>query len=151
MRSVTDSGAGPPLRVLYLMPKSSSMPPGLWLAESTSPPSALRRRMTAETAGVERMPPRPTSRRPKPLAVAADDERLCAEAVGRVRADGVEDRLDEVLKVAGLHEDAGLLPQARGARALPLEGLRRDGLRAPLTHRSQGFPSHGLFLNWLDR
>ena len=37
---VNFSGAGPPLLTLYFMPKSSSGPPGLWLAESISPPSA---------------------------------------------------------------------------------------------------------------
>jgi hypothetical protein len=34
-------GAGPPLAMLYLMPKSSSGPPGLWLAERIKPPLAL--------------------------------------------------------------------------------------------------------------
>ena len=56
--------------MLYLMPKSSVGPPGLWLAERMMPPKAWRLRMTFEAAGVERMPPRPTSTRPKPLAAA---------------------------------------------------------------------------------
>ena len=64
------SGAGPPLPMLYLMPKSSVGPPGLWLAERMMPPKARCLRMTLEAAGVERMPPRPTSTRPKPLAAA---------------------------------------------------------------------------------
>ena len=75
--------------------------------------------------------------------VATDDERLLAEAAARVGAHGVEDRLHEVLKVAGLHEDACLLAQPRSARALPLEGTRPDGLHA-LSHRSQGW--HPLFI-----
>jgi hypothetical protein len=70
MASVTFSGAGPPLPILYLMPKSSVGPPGLWLADSTMPPKALYLRMTLEAAGVDRMPPRPTRMRPKPLAAA---------------------------------------------------------------------------------
>jgi len=49
--SVTFSGAGPPLAMLYLMPKSPSGPPGLWLAESTRPPMALCLRITQEAAG----------------------------------------------------------------------------------------------------
>jgi hypothetical protein len=36
--SVTFSGAGPPLAVLYLMPKSSVGPAGLWLADKIMPP-----------------------------------------------------------------------------------------------------------------
>jgi hypothetical protein len=68
--SVTFSGAGPPFPVLYLMPKSSSGPPGLWLAERMMPPKARCLRMTHDIAGVDRMPPCPTSARPKPLAAA---------------------------------------------------------------------------------
>src|ERR671933_113238 len=94
------------------MPKSSTMPPGLWLAERTSPPEARGGRVTAQTAGGERGPPRP--------------------------ADGVEDRLHEVLEVAGLHEDARLLPQARSARSLPLERRRRNRPHVSLSHRSHG-------------
>jgi hypothetical protein len=67
---VKDSGAGPPLAMLNLTPKSPSGPPGLWLAESTSPPIALRWRMMLLAAGVERNPPRPTTMRPNPLAAA---------------------------------------------------------------------------------
>ena len=55
------SGAGPPLAALNLMPKSPSGPPGLWLADSTSPPMAPRLRMRLEAAGVDRMPPWPTT------------------------------------------------------------------------------------------
>jgi len=62
-RAHTDSGAGPPFSQLYLIPKSSSMPPGLWLAVRMKPPNALkppsRLRITAETAGVESNPPWP--------------------------------------------------------------------------------------------
>src|SRR3546814_7095329 len=50
------SGAGPPAGMLYLRPKSPSGPPGLWLAERMRPPSVLRARITAEAAGVDRMP-----------------------------------------------------------------------------------------------
>ena len=68
--SVTLSGAGPPLAVLNLIPKSPSGPPGLWLADRMMPPIAPCLRMTQEAAGVESSPPRPTSTRPKPLAAA---------------------------------------------------------------------------------
>ena len=64
------SGAGPPLPMLYLMPKSSVGPPGLWLADRMMPPNAPCLRMTWLAAGVESRPPRPTSTRPKPLAAA---------------------------------------------------------------------------------
>ena len=70
MASVTDSGAGPPAGMLYLMPKSPSAPAGLWLAERMRPPSVPRARITAEAAGVERSPFRPTSTRAAPLAAA---------------------------------------------------------------------------------
>jgi len=49
---VMRSGAGPPLPILYLMPKSSCGPPGLWLAESTRPPKAPYLRIRLEAAGV---------------------------------------------------------------------------------------------------
>ncbi len=68
--SVTGSGAGPPLRPLNLMPKSPSGPPGLWLADRTTPPIAPYLRITQEAAGVESRPPRPTRMREKPLAAA---------------------------------------------------------------------------------
>ncbi len=42
MAAVTASGAGPPFAMLYLMPKSPSGPPGLWLADRMMP--AVRRR-----------------------------------------------------------------------------------------------------------
>ena len=64
------SGAGPPFDALYLMPKSPSGPPGLWLADRMMPPKACRTRIRFEAAGVDRMPPRPTTTRPKPLADA---------------------------------------------------------------------------------
>jgi hypothetical protein len=66
--AVTFSGAGPPLATLYLMPKSPSGPPRLWLAERMIPPTAPRLRMMQEAAGVDRMPPVPTSTRPTPFA-----------------------------------------------------------------------------------
>ena len=68
--SVTLSGAGPPAPILYLTPKSPCGPPGLWLAERMIPPKAESARISAETAGVERMPPWPTTMRPKPFAAA---------------------------------------------------------------------------------
>ena len=46
------------------------------------PPKALSARISAETAGVERMPPLPTTIRPKPLAAAIlidDLDRLAVE------------------------------------------------------------------------
>src|SRR3546814_11929685 len=64
------SGAGPPAGMLYLRPKSPSGPPGLWLAERMRPPSVLRARITAEAAGVDRMPFCPTSPRAAPFAAA---------------------------------------------------------------------------------
>src|SRR3546814_17219011 len=57
-------------RSLYLRPKSPSGPPGLWLAERMRPPSVLRARITAEAAGVDRMPFCPTSTRAAPFAAA---------------------------------------------------------------------------------
>ena len=94
--SVIFSGAGPPLAMLYLMPKSPSGPPGLWLADRMMPPNVLYLRMRLEAAGVDSMPPCPTMTRPKPLAgghlmaiwidfavevaaVAADDQRLAGD------------------------------------------------------------------------
>ena len=68
--SVSFSGAGPPFAALYLMPKSPSGPPGLWLAERMMPPKARYLRIRCEAAGVESSPPRPTITRPKPLAAA---------------------------------------------------------------------------------
>jgi hypothetical protein len=44
----------------HLIPKSSVGPPGLWLAVKMNPPRALRRRINADTAGVERIPFVPT-------------------------------------------------------------------------------------------
>ncbi len=67
---VTCSGAGPPFARLYLTPKSPLGPPGLWLADRMIPPFALRSRITHDAAGVDRMPPRPTSTRPTPFAAA---------------------------------------------------------------------------------
>ena len=104
--------------MLYLMPKSSSRPPGLWLAERTRPPSAPRRRMTAETAGVERMPPRPTSTR--------------AEAVGRGHADDGLDGLAVV--VATVAADDQRLAR-RSPRPRPRARRRR-----PTGRSSQGSP-----------
>merc|ERR1719443_367330 len=71
---VIDSGAGPPFSQLYLIPKSSSIPPGLCDAEQMKPPKGSkpppRARITAETAGVDRRPPVPSHTRPTPLARA---------------------------------------------------------------------------------
>ncbi|HEV2765867.1 MAG TPA: hypothetical protein VGV38_22970, partial [Pyrinomonadaceae bacterium] len=52
---------------------------------------------------------------------------------------GVEDRLDEVLQVARLHEDARALPQAGRARPLPLERRRLDATHFQLTHSHTPF------------
>lgn len=72
--SVIFSGAGPPFSQLYLMPKSSVMPPGLCDAEQMKPPKDSkplpRARSTAETAGVESRPLVPHQTRPTPLARA---------------------------------------------------------------------------------
>lgn len=50
----------PPLEVLYLIPKSLSGPPGLWLAVSTMPPVALYFLIIQDTAGVDKIPLWPT-------------------------------------------------------------------------------------------
>jgi hypothetical protein len=124
MASVTFSGAGPPLPVLYLMPKSPSGPPGLWLAERISPPQVPCLRITQDAAGVDRMPPCPTSTLPMPLAAAMlqDDLDRLAVVVAPVaaqhqraaggRGDGVEHRLDEVLQISRRLEHGDLLAQA---------------------------------------
>mmetsp|Transcript_16290 Transcript_16290/g.55336 ORF Transcript_16290/g.55336 Transcript_16290/m.55336 type:complete len:438 (+) Transcript_16290:3-1316(+) len=75
MALVPFSGAGPPLGPLYLMPKSSSGPPGLWLALRMKAPKAAcqrgpRSRITAEAAGVDMSPPWPSTTRRTPLATA---------------------------------------------------------------------------------
>lgn len=57
---MTASGAGPPFSQLYLIPKSPSGPPGLCEAVRTIPPSVLYFRIIVDTAGVDRMPFRPT-------------------------------------------------------------------------------------------
>lgn len=54
----------PPLAVLNLMPKSPLGPPGLWLAVRMMPPMALIFLMMQDTAGVERMPFCPMTKRP---------------------------------------------------------------------------------------
>ena len=66
--SVTLSGADPPFETLYLIPKSLSGPPGLWLAVSRIPPSALYFLMILEAAGVDRMASFPTINFATPLA-----------------------------------------------------------------------------------
>ena len=136
--SVIFSGAGPPLPILYLMPKSPCGPPGLWLAERMMPPNALRPRITAEAAGVESRPPWPDQHPAEAVgrghpdhllddlavvvaAVAADHEGLALEAL-----EAVEDRLDEVLDIVRLLEHRDLLAQARGAGLLVGERLGRD-------------------------
>merc|ERR1719393_40174 len=72
--SVIFSGAGPPFSQLYLMPKSSVMPPGLCDAEQMKPPKGLnppsRERITADVAGVDSKPPVPTQTVPTPAAKA---------------------------------------------------------------------------------
>jgi len=67
---VTLSGAGPPLDVLNLMPKSSSGPPGLWLADRMMPPSVSFSRIRCEAAGVDKRPFCPTITRAAPFAAA---------------------------------------------------------------------------------
>ena len=76
-RLVTFSGAGPPFSPLYLMPKSSSMPPGLCDAERMKPPKGAmparpraRVRTTADSAGVESRPSVPHHTRATPAAAA---------------------------------------------------------------------------------
>ena len=76
-RSVIFSGAGPPFSALYLMPKSSSMPPGLCDADRMKPPNGdmpasprPRVRITADVAGVESSPSVPHHTRATPAAAA---------------------------------------------------------------------------------
>ena len=76
--SVTFSGAGPPLGVLNLMPKSPSGPPGLWLAERMMPPAVPFLRMRWEAAGVESSPPWPTMTFARPLPAAIFSARWMA-------------------------------------------------------------------------
>merc|ERR1719498_736190 len=68
------SGAGPPFSQLYLIPKSSLMPPGLWEAEQMKPPKGTPplplARITADVAGVERRPFCPHHTVPTPAANA---------------------------------------------------------------------------------
>ena len=80
MLLVTSSGAGPPLAVLNLIPKSLSGPPGLCEAVSKIPPSVLRDRIKAETAGVERIESLPRITCLIPLAAAI--LRMICEASG---------------------------------------------------------------------
>ncbi len=153
--SVIFSGAGPPFDALYLMPKSPSGPPGLWLADRMMPPKAFLWRMRFEAAGVDRMPPCPTITRPKPLAaaishrglnglavevsaVAADHQVLAFEAV-----EAVEDRLDEVLDVMRLLEMRDLLAQPRGAGLLVVEGRGGYSLHAGNPARDGGYRRSG--------
>lgn len=71
--SVNFSGAGPPLPQLYLTPKSSVGPPGLWDAVSRKAPAAAPRsrvRSTALIAGVAMRPPTPTQTLATPCAAA---------------------------------------------------------------------------------
>jgi hypothetical protein len=108
--------------MLNLMPKSPSGPPGLWLADSTTPPTAPladhagggRRREKAAAAhqhpaeavggghldrGLHHLPV-------EEAPVAADHQGRAVAVLHRV-----EDRLDEVLHVALLAEDRHLLAQ----------------------------------------
>lgn len=54
----------PPLEILNLIPKSPFGPPGLWLAVKMMPPMALIFLIIQETAGVERIPFCPITKRP---------------------------------------------------------------------------------------
>lgn len=54
----------PPLEILNLIPKSPLGPPGLWLAVRMIPPMALIFLMMHDTAGVERIPFCPITKRP---------------------------------------------------------------------------------------
>ena len=54
----------------YLTPKSPFGPPGLWDAVRINPPRADRRRISAETAGVESKPLVPTMTCATPFAAA---------------------------------------------------------------------------------
>ena len=131
--SVIFSGAGPPLPILYLMPKSPFGPPGLWLAERMMPPKAWCSRMTwrggggredaaladqhpAEAVGGGHLQRDLDDLAVVVAAVAADHEGLAREAL-----QAVEDRLDEVLDVVRLLEVRHLLAQARGAGLLVVD------------------------------
>ena len=58
------------MAMLNLTPKSSSGPPGLWLADMMMPPSVLLRRIKWLAAGVERTAFCPTITLAAPLAAA---------------------------------------------------------------------------------
>ena len=137
--SVTPSGAGPPLAVLNLMPKSSSGPPGLWLAERMMPPLVL---VFADKAGGGRRGEQAALANNDPghavgsrhaqndldrmavviTAVTAENQRAALE----VRL-GVEDRLDKVFQVMGRLENPDLFAQTGGAGALVGKGPGADG------------------------
>src|ERR1700719_1947039 len=96
--SVTFSGAGPPLPMLYLMPKSPWGPPGLWLADRMKAPKAPIARISAESGGGD--PDHLLDRLAIVIAsVAAQNQSLAGETLDRV-----ECRLDEILDVVRLLE-----------------------------------------------
>lgn len=100
--SVIFSGARPPLPMLYLMPKSSVGPPGLWLADKMMPPKA------AVFADHMRC-----GRRRQDTALADDD---LAEAIGGMHLDRLlDDFLVVVASVAA--DDGGLYPGSLQTRS----------------------------------
>jgi hypothetical protein len=119
MASVTFSGAGPPLETLYLIPKSPSGPPGLWLADRIS---ALADDHPAEAIGRRHADRRLDHGAVVVAAVAADHQRLPLAPVQHV-----EHGLDEILGIMRLLEDLDLLAQAGGAGLLIVEGAGRYG------------------------
>ena len=75
MAFVSFSGAGPPFSQLYLMPKSSFGPPGLWEAVRIKAPKTFFHcgppsHINADTAGVEANPSFATQTRRTPFASA---------------------------------------------------------------------------------
>jgi hypothetical protein len=131
-----------------LTPKSSSGPPGLWLADRMMPPSVWCLRIRLEAAGVDRIASCPDDHLGRAVGGGHAQDHLRGavveiapvaaqhEGLARRAADRVEDRLHEVLEIMWLHEDRGLLAQAAGAGLLALD---RPGFDHMNGHRHCSF------------
>ena len=106
--SVSVSGAGPPFPALYLMPKSPSGPPGLWLADRMMPPKALYLRIRCEAAGVGVATTieshQPLVAIPGVGVLIRDDAKPAIEPMGRCLAD-VMRRVEETDPLVALTDD----------------------------------------------
>jgi len=126
-------GGGAAVRDVELDPEVAVGPAGVVTGRQDQAPWARRLRITQDAAGVDSQPCWPTTVRATPLAAAS--RRITAPlpvVVAAVAAEhqgpatqgrlGVEDRLDEVLEVAGGLEYRHLLAQAGGAGRCPSKG-----------------------------